>query len=71
MQIISKYSRILEDAILQFSQAYRDDLVAEYSSKLEVVRKLLPEPINESDIYSFIGEDEFSISIVMKEVVLI
>ena len=50
MQIISKYSRILEDAILQFSQAYRDDLVSEYTSELEVVKKLLPEPVNESEI---------------------
>ena len=50
MQIISKYSRILEDAILQFSQAHRDDLVSEYTSELEVVKKLLPEPVNESQI---------------------
>ena len=50
MQIISKYSRILEDAILQFSQAHRDDLVSEYTSELEVVKKLLPEPVDASDI---------------------
>ena len=50
MQIISKYSRILEDAILQFSQAHRDDLVAEYTSEWEVVKKLLPEPVNEAQI---------------------
>ena len=59
MQIISKYSRILEDAILQFSEAHRDDLVSEYTSELEVIKKLLPEPVNESDICSFIEEDEF------------
>ena len=53
MQIISKYSRILEDAILQFSQAHRDDLVSEYTSELEIVKKLLPAPINESDICLF------------------
>lgn len=52
MQIISKYSRILEDAILQFSQAHRDDLMSEYTSELEVVKKLLPEPVNELQIYS-------------------
>ena len=56
MQIISKYSRILEDAILQFSQAHRDDLVAEYTSELEVVKKLLPEPVNESEICSELVE---------------
>lgn len=58
MQIISKYSRILEDAILQFSQAHRDDLVSEYTSELEVVKKLLPASVNASDIYSFIENDE-------------
>lgn len=52
MQIISKYSRILEDAILQFSKAHRDDLMSEYTSELEVVKKLLPEPVNELQIYS-------------------
>lgn len=50
MQIISKYSRILEDAILQFSEAHRDDLVASYTSELEIVKKLLPEPVNEAQI---------------------
>lgn len=59
IQIISKYGRILEDAILQFSEAHRDDLVAEYTSELEIVKKLLPEPVNESQICSFISEDEF------------
>ena len=51
MQIISKYGRSLEDAICQFSQAHRDDLVSEYISELEVVKKLLPEPVNESQIF--------------------
>ena len=50
MQIISKYSRILEDAILQFSQAHRDDLVSSYTDELGVVKKLLPEPVNEAQI---------------------
>lgn len=55
MQIISKYSRILEDAILQFSKAHRDDLVSEYTSELEVVKKLLPEPVNEAQIEHELG----------------
>lgn len=50
LQIISKYGRSLEDAICQFSQAHRDDLVSEYTSELEVVKKLLPAPVNESEI---------------------
>ena len=59
LQTISKYAKSLEDAIKQFSEAHRDDLVSEYTSELEVVKKLLPEPVNESDICSFIEEDEF------------
>ena len=44
----------LEDAILDFSKAHREDLVADYTSELEVLKKLLPEPVNESQICSFI-----------------
>ena len=54
IQLISKMCKNLEDAILGFSKAHRDDLVADYTSELEVLRKLLPEPVNESQIYSFI-----------------
>lgn len=50
LQIISKYAKSLEDAILQFSEAHRDDLVASYTSELEVVKKLLPEPATISEI---------------------
>lgn len=50
LQIISKYAKSLEDAIKQFSEARRDDLVSEYSDEWEVVRKLLPEPVKASDI---------------------
>lgn len=57
--IISKYAKSLEDAILQFSEARRDDLVSEYTSELEVVKKLLPAPVNASDIDLFVQDDEF------------
>lgn len=49
-QIIAKYAKSLEDAILQFSEAHRDDLVSSYTDELEVVKKLLPEPVNEAQI---------------------
>lgn len=58
LSIIQKYNRSLQDAILQFSEAHRDDLVSEYTSELEVVKKLLPASVNASDIYSFIENDE-------------
>lgn len=54
IQLISKMCKNLEDAILDFSKAHREDLVADYTSELEVLKKLLPEPVNESQIYSFI-----------------
>ena len=56
IQLISKMCKNLEDAILDFSKAHRDDLVADYTSELEVLKKLLPEPVNESQICSFIEE---------------
>lgn len=55
LQIISKYAKSLEDAIKQFSEARRDDLVAEYTNEWEVVKKLLPEPVNESQIEYELG----------------
>ena len=56
IQLISKMCKNLEDAILDFSKAHRDDLVADYTSELEVLKKLLPEPVNESQIYSELSE---------------
>lgn len=47
-----------KEAILQFLEARREDLVSSYTSELEVVKKLLPEPVKASDIYSFIESDE-------------
>ena len=59
LQTISKYAKSLEDAIKQFSEARRDDLVSEYTSELEVVKKLLPEPVNASQIRSYLLSMEF------------
>ena len=56
IQLVSKMCKNLEDAILDFSKAHRDDLVAEYTSELEVLKKLLPEPVNESQICSELSE---------------
>ena len=56
IQLISKMCKNLEDAILDFSKAHRDDLVADYTSELEALKKLLPEPVNESQICSFVEE---------------
>ena len=58
IQVLQKYIKTLEKSISDFSEAYREDLVADYRDELEVLQKLLPEPINESQIYSFIENDE-------------
>lgn len=52
IQLISKMCKNLEDAILDFSKAHREDLVSDYTSELAVLKKLLPEPVNESQICS-------------------
>lgn len=56
IQLISKMCKNLEDAILDFSKAHREDLVADYTNELEVLKKLLPEPVNDSQIVSFVAE---------------
>lgn len=56
IQLISKMCKNLEDAISDFSKAHREDLVSDYTSELEVLKKLLPEPVNESQICSFVEE---------------
>lgn len=52
IQIIKKYCDTLEKSISDFSEAHREDLVADYRDELEVLQKLLPEPVNESQIYA-------------------
>ncbi len=58
IQLISKMCKRLEEDIKGFSEAHREDLELECRNELEVLKKLLPEPANESDIYSFIEDDE-------------
>lgn len=52
IQLISKICKKLEDSISSFIEANREDLASEYREELEVLKKLLPEPVNERQIYS-------------------
>ena len=52
IQLISKMCKRLEEDIRGFSEARREDLESECRSELEVLKKLLPEPVNESQIHS-------------------
>ena len=54
IQLISKMCKRLEEDIRGFSEARREDLESECRSELEVLKKLLPEPVNERQIYSFL-----------------
>lgn len=51
LKIIQKYVTKMEDAEKQYSQAGREDLALECRDELEVLRKLLPEPVTASEIY--------------------
>ena len=51
LKIIQKYVTKMEDAERQYSQAGREDLASECRDELEVLRKLLPEPVTASEIY--------------------
>lgn len=56
IQIVSKMCKKLEDAIENFSKAHREDLISEYTNELDVLKKLLPEPVNEPQICSAIEQ---------------
>ena len=51
LKIIQKYVTKMEDSEKQYSQAGREDLASECRDELEVLRKLLPEPVTASEIY--------------------
>ncbi len=52
IKLISKMCKKLEDGISSFMEAGRTDLVSEYRSELEILQKLLPEPVDASQIVS-------------------
>ena len=54
LKIIQKYVTKMEDVEKQYSHAGRLDLATECRDELEVLRKLLPEPVKESDICDFV-----------------
>ena len=49
--IIKKYCDKLSQSIEQFQKAHREDLAQEYMVERDILRKLLPEPVNEGQIY--------------------
>ena len=55
LSIIKKYLKKMEDAEKQYSQASREDLATECREELEVLKKLLPKPVEAQDINSILA----------------
>lgn len=51
IKTIQNYVKSLEKSVEEFKQAGREDLILEYSNELSVLKKLLPEPVSEREIY--------------------
>ena len=55
ISIIRKYATKMKDAEKQYSQAGREDLATECREELEVLKKLLPKPVEAQDINSILA----------------
>ncbi len=49
-QILMKYAKQREDALAQFKEAGRDDLVAKEEAELKIVKSYLPEPMSDEEL---------------------
>ena len=54
--ILMKYCKQREDAMAQFKDAGRDDLVANEQAELAIVKAYLPEPMSDEELESIIKE---------------
>lgn len=52
ISLITKYCNKLSVSVDQFQKAHREDLAQEYMVERDILRKLLPEPVEESQVYS-------------------
>ena len=55
-KILMKYAKQREDAITQFKEAGRDDLVEKEEKELALVKSYLPEPIDDEELESLLKE---------------
>ncbi len=55
-KILLKYAKQREDAIVQFREAARDDLVAKDEYELELVRSYLPKPMDDVELENIVAE---------------
>jgi len=54
--ILAKYAKQREDAITQFKDANRDDLVAKEEAELEIVYEYLPKPLSDDELKNAVVE---------------
>ncbi len=54
-KILLKYAKQREDAIVQFQEAKRDDLVAKDQEELRLVQSYLPEPMDDTELQNIIS----------------
>ncbi|MDQ1326631.1 MAG: uncharacterized protein QG564_1756 [Campylobacterota bacterium] len=55
-KILLKYAKQREDALTQFKEAGRDDLVAKEEAELVLVKSYLPEPLEDAELESILKE---------------
>lgn len=55
-KILLKYAKQREDAITQFKEAGRDDLVAKDEEELKLVMSYLPEPMSDEELEAIVRE---------------
>ncbi|WP_456433676.1 GatB/YqeY domain-containing protein [Nitratifractor sp.] len=55
-KVLMKYLKQREDALAQFKEAGRDDLVAKEEAEIAVVRKYLPEPMGDEELEKTLKE---------------
>ena len=56
LTIMDKMAKQIRDAIQQFEQAGRDDLVAKEAFELEIIQEYLPQQLTEDEISQIIAE---------------
>jgi hypothetical protein len=55
-KILMKYAKQREDAIIQFRDAGRDDLVAKDQAELDLVMTYLPKPMDDNELETLLKE---------------
>lgn len=55
-KILMKYAKQREDAMAQFSEAGREDLVTKEKAELALVKSYLPEPMDDSELEQVLKE---------------